>query len=288
MLALSLALNGVVLGSILLLFSLGLTLIYGVGRIVNFAHGALFSVGAMAGVWLVASGVPFWLALVLAPLGVGLVGVVIDWAILARIRDRPMVDSLLLTFGLALLITGVLYEFGGRNVQIMPVPQTLGGVVSIGGIGLPVYRVFVSVLAVALTVALILFLRNSRWGLRVRAANDDPEMGACLGIDRERLMHSVVGVSAALAAAAGVAGAPIFTAHAVVGDKILILAFMTVIMGGLGSLRGAVVAAYAVGLTLVFGEGYFGGQLALMLLFLMVMAMLINWPRGFFGEGRTE
>lgn len=288
MLALSLALNGVVLGSILLLFSLGLTLIYGVGRIVNFAHGALFSVGAMAGVWLVASGVPFWLALVLAPLGVGLVGVAIDWAILARIRDRPMVDSLLLTFGLALLITGVLYEFGGRNVQIMPVPQTLGGVVSIGGIGLPVYRVFVSVLAVALTVALILFLRNSRWGLRVRAANDDPEMGACLGIDRERLMHSVVGVSAALAAAAGVAGAPIFTAHAVVGDKILILAFMTVIMGGLGSLRGAVVAAYAVGLTLVFGEGYFGGQLALMLLFLMVMAMLINWPRGFFGEGRTE
>ena len=101
-------------------------------------------------------------------------------------------------------------------------------------------------------------------------------------------MHTVVGVSAALAAAAGVAGAPIFTAHAVVGDKILILAFMTVIMGGLGSLRGAVVAAYAVGLTLVFGEGYFGGQLALMLLFLMVMAMLINWPRGFFGEGRTE
>lgn len=288
MLALSLALNGVVLGSILLLFSLGLTLIYGVGRIVNFAHGALFSVGAMAGVWLVASGVPFWLALVLAPLGVGLIGVAIDWAILARIRDRPMVDSLLLTFGLALLITGVLYEFGGRNVQIMPVPQSLGGVVSVGGIGLPAYRVFVSVLAVALTVALILFLRNSRWGLRVRAANDNPEMGACLGIDRERLMHSVVGVSAALAAAAGVAGAPIFTAHAVVGDKILILAFMTVIMGGLGSLRGAVVAAYAVGLILVFGEGYFGGQLALMLLFLMVMAMLINWPRGFFGDGRTE
>jgi branched-subunit amino acid ABC-type transport system permease component len=141
---------------------------------------------------------------------------------------------------------------------------------------------------VALTAALIFFLRNSSWGLRVRAANDDPEMGACLGIDRERLMHSVVGVSAALAAAAGVAGAPIFTAHAVVGDKILILAFMTVILGGLGSLRGAVVAAYVVGMIIVFGEGYFGGQLALMLLFAMVMAMLINWPRGFFGEGRVE
>ncbi|MDK8873811.1 branched-chain amino acid ABC transporter permease [Paracoccus sp. SSJ] len=288
MLALSLVLNGIVLGSVLLLFSLGLTLIYGVGRIVNFAHGALFSAGAMAGVWLVASGVPFGVALVVAPVAVGLIGVLIDWAILARIRDRPMVDSLLLTFGLALLITGILYELGGRNVQIMPVPQVLGGVISLGGISLPTYRVFVSVLAIALTIALILFLKNSKWGLRVRAANDDPEMGACIGIDRERLMHSVVGVSAALAAASGVAAAPIFTAHAVVGDKILILAFMTVILGGLGSLRGAMVAAYAVGLILVFGEGYFGGQLALMLLFIVVMAMLINWPRGFFGEGRTE
>jgi len=107
-------------------------------------------------------------------------------------------------------------------------------------------------------------------------------------IDRENLMHSVVGVSAALAAVSGVVGAPIFTAYAAVGDKILILAFMTVILGGLGSLRGAIVAAYVVGLITVFGEGYFGGQLALMLLFVLVMAMLINWPRGFFGEGRTE
>ena len=101
-------------------------------------------------------------------------------------------------------------------------------------------------------------------------------------------MHSVVGVGAALAAISGVVGAPIFTAYATVGDKILILAFMTVILGGLGSLRGAIVAAYVVGLITVFGEGYFGGQLALMLLFVLVMAMLINWPRGFFGEGRTE
>lgn len=288
MLAASLAMNGVVLGSVLLMCSLGLTLIYGVGRIVNFAHGALFSLGAMAGVWLAGAGLPFWLTLVLAPLGVGLIGVVLDWAILARIRHRPMVDSLLLTFGLALLITGVLYELGGRNVQILPVPAQLEGIVSVGGLTLPIYRIFVSLLAVALTAALLLFLRNSTWGLRVRAANDDPEMGACLGIDRGRLMHSVVGISAALAAAAGVAGAPIFTAYATVGDKILILAFMTVILGGLGSLRGAVVAAYAVGLIIVFGEGYFGGQLALMALFLLVMAMLIKWPRGFFGEGRTE
>ncbi len=288
MLAASLALNGFVLGSVLLLFSLGLTLIYGVGRIVNFAHGAFFSLGAMAGIWISNSGLPFWAALLLAPIGIGLLGVMLDWAVLARIRDRPMVDGLLLTFGLALFITGVLYELGGRNVQILPIPSILEGVIALAGIKLPVYRVFLSLVAILLTVALLLFLKNSDWGLRVRAANDDPEMGACLGIDREKLMHSVVGVSAGLAAVSGVVGAPIFTAYAAVGDKMLILAFMTVILGGLGSLRGAIVAAYVVGLIIVFGEGYFGGQLALMLLFVLVMAMLINWPRGFFGEGRTE
>ena len=287
-LALSLALNGLVLGSILLLFSLGLTLIYGVGRIVNFAHGALFSAGAMAGAWIASSGHSFWIALVAAPLLIGAVGLVLDWAVLARIRDRPMVDSLLLTFGLALLITGVLYQMGGRNLTMLQPPQGLRGTLTLGTLSLPTYRIFVSALAVAAVAALLFFLKNSNWGLRIRAANDDPEMGACLGIDRESLMHSVVALGAALAALAGVAAAPIFTAYATVGDKILILAFMTVILGGLGSLRGAVVAAYVVGMIIVFGEGYLGGQVALMLLFGMMMAMLIRWPRGFFGEGRTE
>lgn len=254
----------------------------------NFAHGALFSLGAMAGVWLVTSGLPFWAALVLAPLIVGLIGVVLDWAVLARIRDRPMVDSLLLTFGIALLITGVLYELGGRNVQMLSPPAQLSGTLHLLEAPLPTYRAFVSVLALGLMLVLLLFLSRSKWGLRVRAANDDAEMAACLGINRETLMHSVVGVSAGLVAIAGVAAAPIFTAFATVGDKILILAFMTVILGGLGSLRGAVVAAYVVGLIIVFGEAYAGGQFALLFLFILVMAMLIRWPRGFFGEGRTE
>ncbi len=288
MLALSLALNGIVLGSILLLFSLGLTLIYGVGRIVNFAHGALFSIGAVTGAWFASSAASFWLVLVVVPIFVGVLGLLLDWAILARIRDRPMVDSLLLTFGLALLITGVLYEFGGRAVTMLPPPSMLAGTVHIASASLPAYRLFVSFLAVATVIVLLFFLNNSRWGLRVRAANDDPEMGACLGINREHLMHSVVALSAGLAALAGVAAAPIFTAFATVGDKILILAFMTVILGGLGSLRGAIVAAYVVGLIIVLGEGYLGGQAALMFLFVLMMAMLIHWPRGFFGEGRTE
>lgn len=288
MLIISLLLNGLVLGSILLLSSLGLTLIYGVGRIVNFAHGAFFSLGAMSAVWMMSFGLPFWAALISSMLIVGIFGALLDWGILARIRNRPMVDSLLLTFGVALFITGVLYESGGRHVQILTPPTWLNGTVHILGVALPTYRIFISALAIVLAIALLLFLKNSKWGLRVRAANDDGEMAACLAINRNTLMHSVVGVSGALVAISGAAAAPIFNAYATVGDKILILAFMTVILGGLGSLRGAIVAAYVVGMIMVFGEAYSGGQVALLVLFLLVMAMLIQWPRGFFGEGRTE
>lgn len=288
MFAVSLAINGFVLGSVLLLASLGLTLIFGVGRIINFAHGALFSLGAMCGIWLASSGLSFWLSLVLAPLLVGVVGVVLDWAVLARIRDRPIVDSLLVTFGIALLITGFLYQFGGGDIHVLATPDALTGTGFFLGIAIPMYRVFLVILTLSVMVALLLFLKNSSWGLRVRAANDDAEMAACLGIDRGMLMHSVVGVSAALVALAGVAAAPIFTAYATVGDKFLILAFMTVILGGLGSLRGAIVAAYIVGLIIAFGQGYLGGQVALLTLFMLVMLMLICWPNGLFGEGRTE
>lgn len=283
----SLVLNGIVLGSILVLVSLGLTLMYGVGRVVNFAHGALYSIGAIVGA-VVAQSQPFWVALVVAPLGVAAIGFLVDWLLLARIRDRPMVDSLLLTFGLALLVTGVLYEFGGRTVRVMAVPPALDGVVSLFGATLPLYRVFISGVAVVLAAVLLVLLKATAWGVRVRAANDDAGMAAMLGIDRESLMHSVVACGAALAAFAGAAAAPIFTAFATVGDKMLILAFLTVIMGGLGSFRGALVAAYLVGLVVVVGEGYVGGQAALMLLFALVMVFLVRWPRGVFGEGRLE
>ncbi len=288
MFTVSLLLNGLVLGSVLLLASLGLTLIYGVGRIVNFAHGALFSLGAMCGVWLARAGFPFWPALLLTPVLVGLAAVAVDKLVLSRIRDRPMVDSLLLTFGLSLLITGLLYEFGGGHSQVLHEPAALGGLFTILGVPIPIYRAFLSLFAVVLTAGLLFVLMTSRWGLRVRAANDDAEMAACLGINRETLMHSVVGVSAALVAVAGYAAAPIFNAYATVGDKILILAFMTVILGGLGSLRGAIAAAYVVGLVIVFGEAMVGGQAALLALFLIVMIMLLKWPRGIFGEGRAE
>jgi branched-subunit amino acid ABC-type transport system permease component len=284
----SLILNGVVLGSILMLVSLGLTLIYGVGRVVNFAHGALYSAGAIIGVAVAVYSGSFWVALMVAPIAAGLLGLAIDYALLARIRNRPMVDGLLMTFGLALLITGVLYESGGRTIKSLAPPESLRGSVEIFGSVLPSYRIFLCALAVGLATALLIILRTTAWGVRVRAANDDAEMASILGIDREILMHGVVAIGSALAAFAGVAAAPVFTAYATVGDKMLILAFLTVVLGGLGSFRGAIAAAYAVGMVVVLGEGYIGGQAAMATLFGLVMVFLIRFPRGFFGEGRLE
>jgi len=288
MLLFSVVLNGLVLGSILLLFSLGLTLIYGVGRVVNFAHGALFSLGAFLGMALSNSGLSFWTCLAVAPLLVAVAAVLFDWLVLARIRDRPMLDSLLMTFGLALAITGGLYEAGARVVQVLQVPDALKGTATFLGASLPQYRIFVAMFSAALMLLILLVLGRTRWGLRVRAANDQPEMAACLGINRETLMHSVVGLSAALAAVSGVAAAPITTVYGTVGDRYLILAFLTVIIGGLGSLRGAITAAYVVGMLVVLGEVYLGGQMAMILLLMAVMVMLVRWPRGFFNEGRVE
>ena len=288
MLLFSVVLNGLVLGSILLLFSLGLTLIYGVGRVVNFAHGALFSLGAFLGMSLSKAGQPFWVCLVIAPIAVALAAILFDWLVLARIRDRPMLDSLLITFGLAMVITGGLYEAGGRVVQVLEPAKSLTGTVAIFGASLPKYRIFLAAFSAALMLLILVGLNHTRWGLRVRAANDQPEMAACLGINRETLMHSVVGLGAALAAISGVAAAPIVTVHATVGDRFLILAFLTVIIGGLGSFRGAIAAAYVVGMLVVIGEVYLGGQLAMILLLVAVMVMLVRWPRGFFNEGRVE
>ncbi|CAN5401473.1 hypothetical protein BH09PSE6_BH09PSE6_13140 [soil metagenome] len=288
MLLYSLVLNGIVLGSILMLVSLGLTLIYGVGRVVNFAHGALYSAGAVIGVITFQSGVPFWIALLVVPVAVGALGLLIDVILLSRIRNRPMIDGLLLTFGLALLITGVLYETGGRNIRSLAPPSLLSGSVDVLGTVLPTYRIFLCALAVVLAGSLLVILGTTAWGVRVRAANDDAEMASILGIDRETLMHGVVAIGSALAGFAGVAAAPVFTAYATVGDKMLILAFLTVVLGGLGSFRGAIVAAYAVGMVVVLGEGYIGGQAAMATLFALVMLFLIRFPRGFFGEGRVE
>ncbi len=280
-------LNGVVLGSLLIMMSLGLTLIFGLGRVINLAHGAIYSLGALLTFTLTSNGVPFLLALAIVPIIAAVLGGVLDVAVVARIRDRPELHSLLLTFGMGLAITGILQRIWGANPRTLPVPGFLSKTVSIFGVTYPSFRLFACFLAIAISALVLLVLRYSAWGLKVRAINDHPQMAMSLGINRKVLMMSVFAVGSGLAALAGGLSAPISGASPVIGDMILIQAFLVIVIGGLGSVRGSVVAGFLVGFATVLGETYIGGQAALLLLFVAVIATLSAMPKGILGEGRV-
>jgi|SRR5665647_1047294 len=280
-------LNGVVLGSLLTLMSLGLTLIFGLGRVINLAHGALYSFGALLTFTLAANGVPFLFVLAIVTLVASALGGLLDVAVVARIRNRPELHSLLLTFGMGLAITGILQRIWGADPRMLPVPGFLSRTIPIFGVTYPSFRLFACVLAIAISVLVLVVLRYSAWGLKVRAINDHPQMAMSLGINRKVLMVSVFAVGSGLAALAGGLSAPISGASPVIGDTILIQAFLVIVIGGLGSVRGSVVAGFLVGFATVLGETYIGGQTALLLLFVAVIATLSVMPKGILGEGRV-
>lgn len=279
-------LNGVVMGSLLTLMSLGLTLIFGLGRIVNLAHGALYSVGALVMFALMGAGVPFPVALALVPLIAIVLGAVLDVALVARIRNRPELQSLLLTFGLGLVITGILQRIWGANPRTLRAPDYLAGPVDLFGVTYPGYRLFACIFAIAVTLLVLVVLKYSTWGLKVRAVNDHSDMAMSMGVNRKLLMVSVFAVGSGLAALAGALSTPISGASPVIGETVLIQAFLVIVIGGLGSVRGSVVAGFLVGFATVVGEITIGGQTALLFLFAAVVATLSFMPRGILGEGR--
>lgn len=279
-------LNGLILGSILLLVSLGLTLIFGLAKVINIAHGALYSLGALLAVSLIGLGLPFLATLIIVPIIVGLLGILVDLAVVSRVRNRNDIDTLLLTFGLSWFIIGILYNLWGHNPRALPLPAVLEGPIDLFGYPYPVYRLWAAAFAIGVTVAVLVFIKRTAWGVCVRATNDLPEMASSLGINRQFMMSSVFGLGAGLAGLAGAIAAPIFTAYPNMGDHILIQSFLVVVLGGLGSVRGSIVGAYVVGLLTVLGEYLVGGALAVMALFVVVMIVLTVRPTGLLGEGR--
>ena len=252
------------MGSFLTLMSLGLTLIFGLGRVVNLAHGALYSVGALSMFSLVNAGLPFMVALAVVPLIAIAVGALLDVALVARIRNRPELHSLLLTFGIGLALTGLLQRIWGANPRTLRAPSYLDEAVVLFGVTYPEYRLFACLFAIAITALVLGVLKYSTWGLKVRAINDHAEMAMSLGVNRRLLMISVFAVGSGLAALAGGLSAPISGASPVIGETVLIQAFLVIVIGGLGSVRGSVVAG-----------------------FLAVVATLSFMPRGILGEGRV-
>jgi branched-subunit amino acid ABC-type transport system permease component len=280
-------LHGLVFGAALGLLALGLTVIFGLLGVMNFAHGELYMLGAYAGIAVIGVTQSFWVALVLAPLLVGVVGVVTEVTTLRPIYKREPLYGLILTFGLALIFReGVRQIWGGDMRRILP-PFT--GSTPLLGMTYPNYRLFLLGAASVLLLAIWLFFTRTRAGIVVRAAVQDAEMLDGLGVDVRRVFTLTFAASGALAALAGLLMAPEFTVYPQMGVEFILLAFIVVILGGMGSLGGSVAAAFVIGITQSLFSLWMNPQRVAIAIFGIMIVVLIVRPRGFFGrEGVLE
>jgi branched-chain amino acid transport system permease protein len=280
-------LHGLVFGAALGLLALGLTVIFGLLGVMNFAHGELFMMGAYAGVAVIGLTGSFWIALLAAPVIVGIVGAVTEAATLRPLYRREPLYGLILTFGLALVFReGIRQIFGGDMRRILP-PFT--GSTPLLGMTYPNYRLFLLGAASVLLLVIWLFFTKTRAGIIVRAAVQDSEMLDGLGVDVRRVFTLTFAGSAALAALAGMLLAPVFTVYPSMGVEMILLAFIVVILGGMGSMGGSVVAAFAIGFMQSLFSLWMNPQRVAIAIFGIMLVVLIVRPRGFFGrEGVLE
>jgi branched-subunit amino acid ABC-type transport system permease component len=281
------ALNGLVYGAFLMLTSLGLSLVFGLGRVVNFAHGALYALGGYAVVTLVQRlGAGYWWALVMAPLPVMFAAIVIERATIYPIRNRPEVYTLLVTFGVSFMLIGSIEYLWGTGTTLVQAPPASKGTVQIWGNQFPFYRLLAAAVSLLMSAAVFAFIQFTPIGLRIRAITDDAGMAEALGINTQWLLTLVFGAAAGLAAFAGGLGAPIFAVHPDMGSGILLDSFLAVILGGLGNLPGTAIGALFVALTKSIGGGYIA-EWSTAVLFVLVAIALIFRPTGLFGSGRV-
>jgi len=280
-------LHGVVFGAALGLLALGLTVIFGLLGVMNFAHGELYMLGAYAGIVVIGVTQSFWLALLGAPLLVGVVAAVTEVATLRPIYRREPLYGLILTFGLALVFReGARQIWGGDMRRIM---DPIGGSMPILGMTYPTYRLFLLGASSLLLLAIWLFFTRTRAGILVRAAVQDAEMLDGLGVNVPRVFTLTFAGSAAIAALAGLLLAPIFTVYPQMGVEMILLAFIVVILGGMGSMGGSVIAALVIGVLQSLLTLWMNPQRVAIAIFGLMILVLIVRPRGFFGrEGVLE
>jgi branched-subunit amino acid ABC-type transport system permease component len=277
------ALNGLAYGVLLFLLSVGLTLIFGMLDVVNLAHGSFYMLGAYAGLGMIAATGDFWLALLAAPLGVGLIGALIERSCLRPLYRRPTLDQVLLTFGFIYLFEDSVKWIWGGHIRSIPGPAVLAWSLPLGGGAYPAYRVFVIVFGLCMAVALWLLIERTRLGAVIRAGVFDAEMTAGMGINIHRVFTGVFAFGAALAGLSGVIAGPIQSAYPAMGVSILVPALIVVVVGGLGSLKGSLVGSLIIGQAETFGKAWLPEASLLMIYVVMALILLLR-PQGLFGR----
>ena len=275
---------GLINGSFYALLSLGLSVIFGLLNIINFAHGALYMMGAFVAYFLLQwAGLGYWWALLLAPIVVGFLGVVLERTMLKRLYHLDHLYGLLLTFGLALIIQGLFRnEFGSSGLPYA-MPAQLAGGRSLGFMFLPNYRAWVIVFSLATCLVTWYVIERTKLGSYLRAATENPALVQAFGINVPRMITLTYGFGVALAALAGVLAAPIYQVNPLMGADLIIVVFAVVVIGGLGSIMGSIVTGFALGIVEGLTKVFYPEASNTVIFVVMALVLLVK-PTGLFGR----
>ena len=275
---------GLINGSFYAVLSLGLAVIFGLLNIINFAHGALYMMGAFVS-WMLLTyfGIPFWFALVLSPLIVGAIGMLIERTMLRPLHELDHLYSLLLTFGLTLVITGIFQNYYGVSGKPYPIPDILSGGVNLGFMYLPKYRAFIIVMSILVCFSTWFLIERTRLGAYLRAATENPEMVSAFGINVPLLVTLTYGFGVALAAFAGVLAAPVYSVNPIMGNDLIIVVFAVIVIGGMGSIMGAIIGGFSLGLVEGLTKVFYPEGSTTIIFIIMALVLLFK-PSGIFGR----
>jgi len=275
---------GLINGSFYALLSLGLAVIFGMLNIINFAHGALYMMGAFCAYFLLnLAGLGYWWALLISPIVVGIFGMILERTMLKWLTGLDHLYGLLLTFGIALIVQGVFQNYFGSSGLPYAIPDELKGGINLGFMFLPVYRGWVIAFSLAVCLATWFLIEKTRLGAYLRAATENPQLVQAFGIDVPRMVTLTYGAGAGLAALAGVLAAPIYQVSPLMGSNIIIVVFAVVVIGGMGSILGAIVSGFALGLVEGLTKVFYPEASSTVIFVIMALVLLVK-PAGLFGR----
>jgi branched-chain amino acid transport system permease protein len=277
---------GLINGAFYAMLSLGLAVIFGMLNVINFAHGALYMVGAFAA-WLLLNylGIGYWPSLILAPLIVALIGIVIERLLLRRLYNVDHLYGLLLTFGLALIIEGVFRQQYGSSGQPYDIPELLKSGYNLGFMFLPIYRAWIIVFSLVVCLATWFVIERTKLGAYLRAATENPTLVRAFGINVPRMILLTYGFGVGLAGLAGVLAAPVYQVNPLMGSNLIIVVFAVVVIGGMGSILGSVVTGFGLGVIEGLTKVFYPEASNTVIFVVMAIVLLVR-PAGLFGRAR--
>src|SRR6266446_373917 len=275
---------GLINGSFYALLSLGLAVIFGMLNIINFAHGAVYMMGAFCAYFLLnVAGIGYWPALIIAPIAVGIFGMILERTMLQWLSGLDHLYGLLLTFGLALIIQGIFQNFFGSSGLPYAIPDELKGGMNLGFMFLPIYRGWVVVFSLVVCLGTWYLIERTRLGAYLRAATENPTLVRAFGINVPRMITLTYGLGVGLAALAGVLSAPIYQVNPLMGGDLIIVVFAVVVIGGMGSIMGAIVTGFGLGIVEGLTKVFFPEASNTVIFIIMAIVLLIR-PAGLFGR----